>query len=304
MDIKNLYSISPPETPKVIKEAHEISRLSGRLAAPFVDFDDESIRGEIERLSVHQQDLQKELQAVMQAVNIVQFTDESEELNLKNTRSLSFRSTLSQSERNSLQQNSWPEENEISEISMTEEDTPVIVSSSIREKMTFAKAFFHFSRPKKQQLEEQKQRQKEILKEDLAKSHPGLEDILEIHHEMQNEIVEDAVAKNDLPRSNEIIEKKKISLEEEKERQMKILAEKISDIDPDLMESMHSERLEQAGLVAKKKDEMRDKGKQGRRLTQTKLTKNFWNGAMSRLGISKEDKDRPNENNADGTDAP
>jgi hypothetical protein len=302
MDIKDFYSISSPETPHEIREAKKISRLSATICYPNLDFDDESIREEVERLSVHQKNLQKELQAVINVVNIVQYADDSEEL--ENFRSLSFKS-LTDSSRNSLQPTSSGEDNEISEISMVDEPIPVPVPARMRRRRSFSGAYFHFAKPKnmEEKLEEQKQRQKEIIKDDLAVNHPGLEDILEIHHEMQGEIVQDAVEKSDLPRVEEILEKKKVTLEEEKKKQMEMLEGKLREIDPALMDAMHSQTNEQAGLIAEKRAEILNASKRGK-LTQTKLTKNFWNGAIRRLGsIVEERRHRGESESADAEDS-
>lgn len=308
MDFGDVYANPKysPETPRIIKDVRD--DLRNRMSEFTIDLDEESIRGEVEKLANHQEELQKELQAVMQVVQIVQFDDEDKYDGDDDYLRDSFRSLGSVG---SIEPPPPPaEENE------NEKDLPIEgedaedtkpphqqMMSPIRKRMSFAKAFFKLSKPKDEEsLEEQKQRQREIVKEELAATHPGLEDIMEIQEEMQREIVQeqkdilaDMKEKADqenapegkLPRVTEIVEKKKISLEEEKSKQMDMLAKKLKDIDPDLIQAMRTQKNAQAEIIAKKQEELRLSHPPPRRnrgrLTQTKSTKNFWNGAMTRL---------------------
>ena len=116
--------------------------------------------------------------------------------------------------------------------------------------------------------------------------HPGLEDVLEIHQDMQDEILNDAT--KSFPRMEEMVQKRQTSLDEEKKKQMEMLSVKLQEIDPELMEQMQNVQVSQAEYVEQKKQEIRNsvkkvKKKSGK-LTQTKSTKQFWNEAMSRLG--------------------
>ncbi|CAJ1936177.1 unnamed protein product [Cylindrotheca closterium] len=291
MNFADAYAESPdsPETPRIIKEVRD--DLRSRISEFHIDLDDESIRGEVAKLSNHQDELQKELQAVMQVVQIVEFEDHYEDdldLSLRD----SFHKTGSGRSLGSIEPQ--PSSEDLDDTSRTRDS--IHSTSSVQQKPSFAKAFFKLSRPEITiSLEAQKERQKEIVKESLAAAHPGLEDIMEIQEEMQREIVQehkDTLAekeKGDHDLSpTEDLEEKEISLEEEKSKQMEMLAKRLQEIDPELMRQMTSQKNRQAEIVAKKELEIKraqtpPRAPRQGRLTQTKSTKNFWNGAMSKL---------------------
>jgi len=280
-----------PETPHFIKEVQD--DLRSRISELQIDLDEESIRGEVAKLSNSQDELQKELQAVMQVIQIVKFDEECDD-----DPDWSFRDSFQRagSARSLGSIEPQPSNEDQDDTPRTRESIHSIDSE--QQKPSFAQAFFKLSRPKiGNSLEAQKQRQKEIVKEKLAAAHPGLEDILEIQEEMQREIVQehkDTLAEKE--KSDEEIppteepEEKKISLEEEKSRQMEMLAQRLKEIDPELMREMTSQKNRQAEIVAKKEEEIRRAQTPTRalrqstgRLTQTEATKNFWNGAISKL---------------------
>lgn len=291
-----------PETPRVIKDVRE--DLKNRMAEFTIDLDEESILGEVEKLSNYQDDLQKELQAVMQVVQLVEFDDEDrEDENDYNLRD-SFGSLGSAG---SIELTPSQDENDEDPPETDDDDEKPAqqpMMSPIRRRMSFAKAYFKLSRPDPEgSLEQQKQRKRLIVKEELAAAHPGLEDIMEIQEEMQREIVQeqkdilaDKKEKDDqgkaeegkLPRKEEIMRKKKISLEEEKTKQMEMLAKQLKEIDPELIHEMTTHKNAQAEIVAKKEEELRQsrtplKRRSRGRLTQTRSTRYFWKGATTRL---------------------
>mmetsp|Transcript_33821 Transcript_33821/g.82006 ORF Transcript_33821/g.82006 Transcript_33821/m.82006 type:complete len:333 (-) Transcript_33821:3869-4867(-) len=292
MSFVDAYAESPdsPETPRIIKEVRD--ELRNRISEFHIDLDEESIRGEVAKLSNHQDELQKELQAVMQVVQIVEFEEQYED-----DLDLSFRDSFQRtgSGRSLGSIEPQPSSEDQDDTSRTR-DSIHSIASSVQQKPSFAQGFFKLSRPEIAiSLEAQKQRQKEIVKEKLAAAHPGLEDIMEIQEEMQREIVQehkDTLAEKEkgdqeapLP---EDLEEKKISLEEEKSKQMEMLAKRLKEIDPELMQQMTSQKNRQAEIVAKKEAEIKraqtpPRARRRGRLTQTKSTKNFWNGAMSKL---------------------
>ena len=186
-----------PETPEVFREFQPHFLLS---PLP-LDDDDESIRNEIERLSQHQTELQKELQAVINVVEIVQNDEESEELQLQMANS--FRS-LGASSRSSFGSVGLTEDVNLNYTDAEDTSAPRIG------KMSFAAAFFKLAGGgQKLSLEEEKEKQKTLVKENLAIMHPGLEDVLEIHGDMQGEILEEVTkSTQSLPRIEEIFEKK------------------------------------------------------------------------------------------------
>ena len=271
---------SDPKTPDIFTEFAPHFQLSPGL--PLNDDDDnDSIRDEIQQLSVFQKELQKELQAVINVVEIVQYDQESEDLEYKanSLRSLgSSRGSLGLSDDEILRQTSSLE----SEI---EEETKE--PRKRQRRMSFSAAFFKLAAPaQKLTLEQQKEKQKSLIQENLAILHPGLEDVLEIHQDMQDEILNDAT--KSFPRMEEMVQKRQTSLDEEKKKQMEMLSVKLQEIDPELMEQMQNVQVSQAEYVEQKKQEIRNsvkkvKKKSGK-LTQTKSTKQFWNEAMSRLG--------------------
>eukprot|EP00980_Cylindrotheca_fusiformis_P002957 scaffold683_cov124-Cylindrotheca_fusiformis.AAC.26 len=302
VDFRDVYSDPrySPETPRVIKDVRD--DLRSRMSEYTIDLDEESIMGEVDRLANHQDELQKELQAVMQVVQIVEFDDED-----RNDDDYNLRDSLrSLGSVGSVDLPPPPtDENDDDQLEESEEEKAPHqqIFSPIRKRMSFAKAFFKLSKPKTEgTLEQQKQRQKEIVKEELSVAHPGLEDIMEIQEEMQREIVqeqkdiladkkekenENLSVEGRLPREEERTEKKRISLEEEKTKQMEMLAKKLKDIDPDLIQAMKTQKSAQAEIIAKKEEELRlsnsPHSQRRGRLTQTRSTKNFWDGAMNRL---------------------
>lgn len=275
-----------PETPDVFREYLPHFALSP-LPLDGANDDDESIRSEIERLSRHQMELQKELQAVINVVEIVQYDEKSEELQLQMANS--FRSLGSASSLGSA----GLTEDEIIKSSSNTTDTEEDVPAPRIGKMSFAAAFFKLAGGGEQKLslEEQKEKQMTLVKENLAIMHPGLEDVLEIHGDMQDEIVEEVTrSMESLPRIADIFEKKQNSLEEEKQKQMDLLKEKLQEIDPELHQQIDDVRESQAEYVEQKRKEIQDSAQKKKlleakgRLTRTKSTRRFWNGAMSRLG--------------------
>lgn len=269
--------------------------MRSRISEFHIDLDEESIRGEVAKLSNHQDELQKELQAVMQVVQIVEFED-----NYEDDLDLSFRDSFLKTESGRSLGSIEPQPSSEDQDDTSRTRDSIHSTTSVQQKPSFAQAFFKLSRPEVQvSLETQKERQKEIVKEKLAAAHPGLEDILEIQEEMQREILQehkDTLAEKEkgdqeIPLEiplTEDSEENKISLEEEKSKQMEMLAKRLKEIDPELMRQMTSQKERQAEIVAKKEEEIRRAKSPPRplrqgRLTQTKSTKNFWNGAMSKL---------------------
>jgi len=243
-------SILPPASPQVIRNRY-VSRRRGSLAAAMGD--DDSMRDELDRLSVAQVDLQIELLNAFQTVEVFQtFQDKDEdEPEKKDAEELEVTVTMSSSQRNLM---------EGLEDSLTSIEAQLEVEEDIAELTTrkgFARGFFKLvkTRIRRESLETQRKKQLEIVRSNLKEIEPGLGQLVDSHVRNQSIIVQDKVEMEEIRKKQRerLMKIKPRTLEQERRRQTAIL--RLS-LDPALVQEMEAEHEKQESLIKTKEQEL------------------------------------------------
>jgi hypothetical protein len=198
--------------------------------------DDDDMREELGRLSVAQIELQKELLDLMKTVETMQNIEDDEH-----------------------EEAAWPKDDRETVISADDEGSVEVEEdfSGGPTPKPFSEGFFELIKPQ-ESLESQKKRQLEIVQENLHSIQPGLDAVADCQRQTQEAIVKKRIQMEELRVQNhakleQLLQSKPRTLEEEKERQKRILE---LSLDPELVQKLEREREAQGIILEKKQKEL------------------------------------------------
>ena len=214
---------SPPAPEKVIPNRQ------GSLAADLGD--DDGMRDELDRLSVAQMELQRELLNVVQGVETIQAIEDCND-----------------------GESSCLEDQDGSDEGSVEVEEEIDTTHTPK---SFSQSFFELVKPR-ETLESQKKRQLEIVQENLNTIQPGLDVVADCQRQTQETIVKKSIQLEELriqtrAKIERLLQSKPRSLEEEKERQKRILE---LSLDPELVQKLEKEQEAQSIILEKKQEEL------------------------------------------------
>jgi hypothetical protein len=256
---------SQSQSPTQIRNKYTSNRR-GSLAADFGDDDD--MRDELDRLTVAEIELQKELLGAIRLVDVIQAVGEEEEEDELQHWAAKFEKGVVSS----------PALASTTPSNTTLTDLIVIEEGAYIPNKSFAKGFFKIIKPK-ETLESQKRRQLEIVQENLKSLEPGLEDVMHCQLQTQESMVWKKKQMEELKANNrkklpKFLQRKPRTLQEDTQRQLEILR---LTVDSDLADAMGCQHVAQKFIVQQKQNQLNE-------------TKEMVENKLKELNLEEEDK--------------
>jgi hypothetical protein len=256
---------SQSQSPTQIRNKYTSNRR-GSLAADFGDDDD--MRDELDRLTVAEIELQKELLGAIRLVDVIQAVGEEEEEDELQHWAAKFEKGVVSS----------PALASTTPSNTTLTDLIVIEEGAYIPNKSFAKGFFKIIKPK-ETLESQKKRQLEIVQENLKSLEPGLEDVMHCQLQTQESMVWKKKQMEELKANNrkklpKFLQRKPRTLQEDTQRQLEILR---LTVDSDLADAMGCQHVAQKFIVQQKQNQLNE-------------TKEMVENKLKELNLEEEDK--------------
>jgi hypothetical protein len=274
---------SQSQSPTQIRNKYTSNRR-GSLAADFGD-DDDNMQDELDRLTVAQIELQKELLGAIRLVDVIQAVgeeeeEEEEEEDEQQHWAAKFETGVVSSPAlaPTLASTLAPSSMSTSTTSNTPTDLIVIEEGEFIPNKSFAKGFFKIIKPK-ETLESQKKRQLEIVQENLKSLEPGLEDVMHCQLQTQESMVWKKKQMEELKANNrkklpKFLQRKPRTLQEDTQRQLEILR---LTVDSDLADAMGCQHDAQKFIVQQKQHQLNE-------------TKEMVENKLKELDLEEEDK--------------
>jgi hypothetical protein len=270
---------SQSQSPTQIRNKYTSNRR-GSLAADLGD-DDDNMQDELDRLTVAQIELQKELLGAIRLVDVIQAVggeeeEEEEEEDEHQHWAAKFETGVVSSP--ALASTLAPSSMSTTTTSNTPTDLIVIEEGEFIPNKSFAKGFFKIIKPK-ETLESQKRRQLEIVQENLKSLEPGLEDVMHCQLQTQESIVWKKKQMEELKANNRkklpnFLQRKPSTLQEDTQRQLEILR---LTVDSDLADAMDCQHDAQKFMVQQKQNQLNE-------------TKEMVENKLKELNLEEEDK--------------